>query len=189
LQYQFLMAEWIPDYIGKSMTSLTSQHSAYFWIETLGLTRHPEGGWFGETYRSAETISADALPERFRGARSLCTAIYFLLEQGEFSALHRINSDEIWHFYAGAPLMVQVITPDGDHQQILLGSTPDRGERLQAVVPAGCWFGAESCGGFSLVGCTVAPGFDFEDFEMARCAELSKEFPQYGALITRLTRG
>lgn len=163
-------------------------HSADYWIETLALSRHPEGGWFAETYRCAESVTAAALPERFHGPRSFCTAIYFLLERSDFSALHRIRSDEIWHFYAGAPLTVHVITPAGDQQEILLGRDPSRGHCLQAVVTAGSWFGAETHGAFSLAGCTVSPGFDFSDFEMAARERLSDLYPQHGPLIRRLTR-
>jgi len=166
---------------------LVQQHTAGFWIETLGLVRHPEGGWFGETYRSSESIPAHGLPERFSGPRSFGTAIYFLLERGQFSALHRIKSDEIWHFYGGAPLTVHLITPDGERLGLPLGSNAEQGERFQAVVPAGCWFGAETTGEYSLVGCTVAPGFDFCDFEMADREELSALFPLQADLISRLT--
>ena len=162
---------------------------AAYWINHLNLIKHPEGGWFSETYRATETIPVAALPERFDGPRSFCTAIHFLLEQGDLSALHRIKSDEIWHFYAGAPLTVRVITPAGELSEILLGGNPEMGERLQAVVSAGCWFGAESGGEFSLVGCTVAPGFDFSDFQMAERGGLTVLFPQHAALIRRMTRG
>lgn len=166
-------------------------YSASYRIEQLSLARHPEGGWFRETYRSTEFIPRGALPDRFDEQRSISTAIYFLLEEGEISALHRLKSDEIWHFYEGAPLAVQVIEPDGRHYTLLLGSDPDRGEQFQAVVPAGCWFGAElsGCGEYALVGCSVAPGFDYNDFEMACCEELTALFPQHEALIRRLTRG
>jgi predicted cupin superfamily sugar epimerase len=170
------------------MTHLHSPHDATFWIETLGLVRHPEGGWFRETYRSTETIAASALPERFRGERCFSTAIYFLLQRGDISALHRIHSDEIWHFHEGAALTVQLITPQGEWREILLGRNPSRGERFQGVVPAGCWFGAETLGDFSLVGCSVAPGFDFADFQMADRMELTGRYPQHAALIRRLTR-
>jgi uncharacterized protein len=166
-----------------------ARDTAAYWISRLELVRHPEGGWFRETYRAAETIPAVGLPERFNGPRSFCTAIHFLLEQGDFSAFHRIKSDEIWHFCEGTSLTVHVIHPDGVHEQILLGRDPGKGERFQAVVPAGCWFGAEPSGTFALVGCTVAPGFDFDDFEMARCAGLSALFPRHGDLIGRLTSG
>ncbi len=170
------------------MTNLHSPHDAPFWIETLGLVRHPEGGWFRETYRSGETIPAPALPERFPGARCFATAILFLLPRGEISALHRIQSDEIWHFHEGTPLTVHILYPDGRWEEMLLGRDPSRGERFQGVVPAGCWFGAEPRGDFSLVGCTVAPGFDFADFRMADRRELACRYPQHAALIRRLTR-
>ena len=166
-------------------------HSASYWVEQLALTRHPEGGWFRESYRSAELIPCSALPERFDEERSFSTAIYFLLEGGEISALHRLKSDEIWHFYEGASLVVQIIEPEGNHYTLQLGRDLDRGEQLQAVVPAGCWFGAEliGFGMYTLVGCCVAPGFDFNDFEMASGEELIALFPQHEALIRRMTRG
>jgi hypothetical protein len=166
-------------------------HSAAYWIEHLQLTRHPEGGWFRETYRAAEFIPEPGLPTRFQGSRPFSTAILFLLERGDVSALHRLKSDEVWHFHEGVPLAVQVLDPDGRHYTLLLGRNPEMGEQLQAVVPAGCWFGAEPAGSgaFSLVGCTVAPGFDFADFEMARRNELAALFPGHWGLIERLTRG
>ncbi|NVN90034.1 MAG: cupin domain-containing protein [Desulfuromonadales bacterium] len=170
------------------MPTHDSRHSATFWINTLGLIPHPEGGWFRETYRASESIPPAGLPDRFNGPRSLCTAIYFLLERGQFSALHRIRSDEIWHFHEGAPLIVSVLTPEGEQYDIPLGRDAKSGERFQAVVPAGCWFGAEPQGDFSLVGCTVAPGFDFNDFEMADRTDLTSRFPQHGTLIQHLTR-
>jgi predicted cupin superfamily sugar epimerase len=170
------------------MTTTPTRHDAAYWIAHLELVRHPEGGWFRETYRAPETIPASGLPTRFDGGRSLSTAIFFLLEQGDVSALHRLKSDEMWHFYEGAPLAVHVIAPDGAYREILLGRDAEQGEQLQAVVPAGCWFGAEPRGEFSLVGCTVAPGFDFNDFEMARRGDLALRFPGHGPLIVRLTR-
>lgn len=159
-------------------------------IEHLQLCRHPEGGWFRESYRSTETVPAEGLPDRFAGRRTFSTAIYFLLQRGDFSALHRIKSDEIWHFYAGDPLLVQVITPEGVHREIRLGADLSAGESFQASVPAGCWFGAELAGEgeFALVGCTVAPGFDFDDFEMGERRELSRMLPAQRELIERLTR-
>ena len=174
--------------MGHYMPTDQSQNTATYWINHLRLNRHPEGGWFAETYRATETIPADALPARFDGARSFCTAIHFLLEQGDFSALHRLKSDEMWHFYAGSPLTVHIITPAGELREIRLGRTPEQGECFQAVVPAGCWFGAVTTGKYSLVGCTVAPGFDFSDFEMAEQTTLTALFPQHAALITRMTR-
>jgi len=158
-------------------------------ISRLDLARHPEGGWYRETYRSPAVIPGDLLPERSAGDRSMCTAIYFLLERGDVSALHRIKSDEVWHFYAGASLTVHVITPGGEYYILRLGADMAAGELFQAVVPAGCWFGAEvpDNGAFSLVGCTVAPGFDFADFEMGNCDQLLQRFPAHAAIIRRLT--
>lgn len=158
------------------------------WIERLRLEKHPEGGWFRETYRSAESLPDVALPPRFTVTHPLSTAIYFLLRRGEFSALHRLKADEVWHFYAGSPLTLHVIAPDGALSEIALGCTAP----FQAVVPAGHWFGAtlegRSVDAFALVGCTVAPGFVFEDFELAGRADLIARFPQHRALIERLTR-
>lgn len=158
-------------------------------IKQLGLMRHPEGGWFKETYRSHEKIDASALPDRFNGARFVCTAIYYLLEQGDFSALHRIKSDEIWHFYTGVPLCIHVFEPDGRYRAVLIGADPAADQQFQFVVPAGCWFGAEPDGdGASLVGCTVAPGFDFADFELADQKELLLKYPEHSEVIRRLTK-
>jgi uncharacterized protein len=163
--------------------------TAGYLIEYLELVHHPEGGWFRESYRSQEQVQTDALPQRFGGERSFGTAIYFLLESGDISALHRIKSDEIWHFYAGVPLLIHLIFPDGGYQMVQLGADLTAGQQFQAVVPAGCWFGAELSGeGFALVGCTVAPGFDFTDFELARRTELQDVYPEHATLITRLTR-
>jgi len=164
-------------------TSLTTANE---WIERLGLAPHPEGGWFKEVYRSHERIAQDALPERFDGARSFSTAIYFLLNAGEVSRLHRIQQDEVWHFYDGNPLALHRIRPDGEHIQVQVGRSGDAWPL--AVVPAGDFFGAQVVGAdYSLVGCTVAPGFDFSDFEMPSRDELYQRFPQHGELIQALT--
>ena len=161
-------------------------NDAAHWIRTLGLQPHPEGGHFRETYRAAESIPASGLPARFGGARSFSTAIYFLLESGGFSALHRIKSDEAWHFHAGSPLEIFTIDPAGALRVLRLGDGA-----FQAVVPAGCWFGARVAapGSYALVGCTVAPGFDFADFEMGRRADLLRHYPQHRELILQLTHG
>lgn len=129
------------------------------------------------------------LPPRFPGARCLSTAIYFLLAGDERSLLHRIRSDEVWHFYDGAGLVLFVISPDGALRETRLGRDAGRGEVLQAIVPAGAWYGAAVTdpASYSLVGGTVAPGFDFADFELADRASLLREFPQHRAVIDRLT--
>ena len=164
--------------------------TAAYWIEKYHMQPHPEGGYFAETYRAAEQVPHAALPTRFGGNRSFSTAIYFLLESHHFSALHRIQADELWHFYAGDPLEVFVLDPiSGTLEIIRLGPDPEAGEVFQAVVPAGAWFGSRPTAGaaYSLVGCTVAPGFDFADFELAEREMLLAEFPQHEELITRLT--
>lgn len=160
------------------------------YIRSLGLQPHPEGGWFRETYRCGEAIARKALPGRYPGARSFATSIYFLLTSDTFSALHRLRSDEQWHFYTGSALTIHVIDPSGDYRAIRLGADVECGESFQAVVPAGCWFGAtvDEPDGFTLVGCTVAPGFDFSDFEMGRREELIQNHPGHRGLIERLTR-
>ena len=163
--------------------------TAHELITQLELVRHPEGGWFRETYRSGVSVPARALPQRFDGSRALSTAIYFLLEEQDISALHRIKSDEIWHFYAGSPLLLHVVFPDGRYRAQRLGPDYAAGDLYQAVVPAGCWFGAELAEGrFALLGCTVSPGFDFADFEMADRQTISDRYPQHAELIGRLTK-
>ncbi len=164
--------------------------NARFWIEKLGLEKHPEGGFFRETYRSAGNIPESVLPGDRPGARSFSTAIYYLLDGHDFSAFHRIRSDELWHFYAGSRLNIHVIDPQGDYQLIGLGDNPENGETFQAAVMAGCWFGAELADNqsFALVGCTVAPGFDYWDFEMADRTELLDRFPLHSEIINKLTR-
>ena len=157
-------------------------------IEGYKLQSHPEGGYYLETYRSAETIPADALPSRFSGRRSFSTAIYFLLEENQFSAFHRIKGDELWHFYTGIGLHIYVIHPDGRGEVLKLGKDITNGYSFQLIIPAGCWFASRPANenGFSFVGCTVAPGFDFTDFEMAEKEQLMKEYPQHKEWINGL---
>ena len=164
--------------------------NARYWIEKLQLDPHPEGGCFRQMYRSEVVISREALPAGFSGSRAASTAIYFLLDGKNFSAFHRLRSDEVWHFYAGEPLLVHVIDPGGEYFRIHLGHEPEAGQVLQAVVRAGCWFASHVADwkSFALVGCTVAPGFDFEDFEMGKREELAARYPQHRELIERLTR-
>ncbi|WP_078832507.1 cupin domain-containing protein [Sediminibacterium ginsengisoli] len=156
-------------------------------VETYSLLPHPEGGYYRETYRSEGTIPAEALPG-FNGSRHYATAIFFLLEQGNFSAFHRIRSDECWHFYAGQTMYVHVLHPSGQLETVLLGNDMQSGTRFQYTVPAGCWFASETAPGssFAFVGCTVSPGFDFADFELAHAAELAGIYPDHADLINRL---
>lgn len=159
-------------------------------IDQLQLQAHPEGGWYRRTYQSEEMISAAALPQRFNGSRNISTAIFYLIGKGSFSAFHRIKSDEVWHFYTGDALVLYIICPSGFLETIVLGNELEKGQVFQYVVPAGCWFAAEPAteSAFSLVGCTVAPGFDFDDFELAESITLEKAYPQYQELIKKLCR-
>ena len=162
--------------------------TARYYIEHLQLASHPEGGFYKETYRSEGTIAAACLPEEMVGDRSFSTAIYFLLREGDFSAFHKIKSDECWHFYEGGTLLIHVLHQNGDYNCTRLGRNIHEGEVFQFVVPAGAWFASEPAPNsfFSLVGCTVAPGFDFADFAMAKKENLLQQFPQHELLINRL---
>jgi len=126
-------------------------------IRELSMQPLPEGGWYVETFRDKAESEA----------RSVGTAIYFLLEQDQRSHWHRVDASEIWHFYAGAPLELATAGAKGDVMKLLLGKNILNGERPQAVVPAGFWQSAQSLGEWTLVGCTVAPGFEFSKFELA----------------------
>ncbi len=160
------------------------------YISHLHLDPHPEGGFYKETYRSGEAIAPAALPLRFSQKRYFSTAIYYLLQAGDFSAFHRIKSDECWHFYAGDTLLIHVIDENGHYSVGKLGAHPEKGEVFQFVVPATAWFAAELTAGslFVLAGCTVSPGFDFADFEMADKLSLLLSYPAYAGLINRLCK-
>lgn len=156
----------------------------------MQLTAHPEGGYFRETYRSNEILEIEQLPKRYQVAHSFSTAIYYLLKGNQFSAFHRLKSDEVWHFYTGSTLIIHIISERGEYSEIKLGANLDEGEVFQVVIPAGCWFGATVSDkeSFTLVGCTIAPGFDFSDFELGSCDELLKLFPQHRKIIEKLTK-
>ena len=156
-----------------------------YWIDNLGLLPHPEGGFYRETYRSNENVV-----NRNGEERSASTGIYFLINSENFSAFHKIESDEMWHFHHGSPLSVYIIRESGDLELIKIGDDLEKGEVLQAVVPAGVWFASrvDSEKSYSLVGCTVAPGFDFDDFVLAKRDELLEEFPNQEKIIRELTR-
>ena len=157
-------------------------------VASLGLVPHPEGGYYHQTYRAAETVRAEHLPERFGGDRPFSTAIYFLLKSGHPSHLHRLKADELWHFHEGSPLAIHLLDPEGAHRTIRLGPRLSEGETFQAAIPAGCWFGAEVAepDSYALVGCTVAPGFDFADFEMGERGALLAAYPEHREMIERL---
>ncbi len=162
---------------------------AAFWIEHLGLIQHPEGGFYKEIYRSEEIIDEKALPGRYEGLHNFGTSIYFLLEGQHFSAFHRIKSDEIWHFYEGVCINLYLLDSHGLKIQ-KMGVEPEMNNLRQLVIRKGTWFAAEvdNHQGFALVGCSVAPGFEFDDFELAEKQKLMNEYSQYKELIDRLCR-
>ena len=163
---------------------------ADYWIEKLQLDTHVEGGSYRELYRSTGTIAANALPASFTGSRNYCTGIYFLLTHLQFSAFHRIKSDELWHFYYGDALTIYEIDPQGMLIQHQLGTDIEKRQTFQCTIRAGNWFASKVAPGgeYALVGCTVAPGFDFADFELANREELAAIYPQHASLIRSLTR-
>ena len=158
-------------------------------INKLNLQPHPEGGYFRETFRSALSVQHPGLPASQHAARSAGTSIYFLFSSPDFSAFHRVATDETWHVYDGDPLELHLIHSDGRYELRLLTADLTRGEP-QTTVPAGCWQAARIAAGgaWALGGCTVAPGFDFADFEMPPAVVIVSEHPQHSALIYELTR-
>ena len=156
----------------------------------LGLVAHPEGGYYIETYKSTESIPSEALDSRYPGARATGTAIYYLLEPGTFSELHRLKSDEIFHFYLGDPVEQLQLWPDGSSRLVIIGSNLSHGHTPQLVVPKNVWQGARlvSGGSFALLGCTVAPAFEFEDYESGTRESLIRQYPSRQELISSLTR-
>lgn len=160
-------------------------------IRLLDLTPHPiEGGYFRETYRSDETIDSQSLPVRYGGKRNCATAIYYLLTPETYSRIHRISSDEVFHFYLGDSVQMIQLLAAGEARMITLGPDIEAGQVLQAVVPRGVWQGA--ClipgGRFALLGCTVAPGFDYADYEEGQADQLLEQYGQHHDLIRRLTK-
>lgn len=157
-------------------------------VNRFGLRPHPEGGYFREVYRSEGIIPQTDLPG-YPGDRNFCTSIYFLITSGNFSAFHRIRQDELWHFYSGTALHVHVIDPSGNYTCHTVGNKLDE-EEPQLVVKGGSWFASavRDDNAYAFVGCTVAPGFDFQDFELADREGLTKLFPQHAAVIERFTR-
>ncbi len=161
-------------------------------IRILGLQPHPsEGGYFRETYRSADAIGAGCLPARYPAGRAACTAIYYLITPSCCSRLHRLRTDEIFHFYAGDPALLLQLAPDGGGKAVIMGNNLQSGQLPQVVVPRGHWMGALLADGgtFALLGTTVAPGFSFDDYEAGDVAELSAKYSAFRELIMRLAQG
>ncbi len=164
-------------------------YSADILIEKFALVSHPEGGYYKETYRASGNISDSVFLEKYSGSRDFSTSIYFLLNAKDVSKFHRLKSDELWFFHLGSAVRIHVIGKNGEYHNILLGDDINAKENLQAVIPGGCWFGAEMVDktSFSFMSCVVSPGFDFNDFELATRKELISEYPQYSDIIKRLT--
>jgi uncharacterized protein len=148
-----------------------------------------EGGYFRETYRSADLLAAPSLPHRYGRDKSAGTAIYYLLSPDTFSAMHRLPTDEIFHFYLGDPVTMLQLGPDGG-KLVNIGNDIRAGQQPQVVVPRGIWQGSmlQPGGKVALMGTTMAPGFDFTDWEGCRCEELSRQYPAFAEMIRRLTR-
>jgi uncharacterized protein len=186
MNWQFVTC-WLP--VNKKCFSVNKfTMTAEEIVQHYQLLPHPEGGFYKQTYCSGEMIAVEALPAIFNGNRYISTAIYFLVLNGNFSAFHRLCSDEVWHFYSGECLCIHIIHANGIYELIRLGNNPLHNELFQAVVPAGCWFACETAGSYSFTGCTMAPGFDFADFELAVAEDLSAIYPAHATLINRLCR-
>lgn len=151
--------------------------SAKYWIDKLCLQKHQEGGYFREVFRSEMQFDVEG-----RGTRNAASSIYYLLEKGGFSAFHRVQSDELWHFYAGSPLAIHVID-SGKLGKVILSV-----DKMQTAIKAGCWFAASADKGYALVGCTVSPGFDYADWEIGKRKELVKAYPEYKKVIEKYSR-
>ncbi len=149
-----------------------------------------EGGYYAETYRSEDIVPASALPGRYDGPRSVGTAIYYLLEPGTFSEIHRVSSDEIFHFYMGHPVEMLQLWPDGSCKTVIIGTDLEQGMRPQVVVPHGVWQGSRlvAGGNMALLGCTVSPGFEYSDYESGQREALVRQYSGAKELICALTR-
>jgi hypothetical protein len=158
------------------------------YIKQLQLKKHPEGGYFKEVYRSGEIILPEHLPKRYKKSRNFSTSIYFLLEGKQFSSFHLLQSDELWHFYDGSAVLLYIINQKGKLSVKKLGR--DDGCEFQLTIEKQNWFAAEveDKKSFALFGCTVSPGFEFDDFELGKRQEIIKKFPHHKTLISRLTK-
>ncbi len=159
-------------------------------IMELELIPHPEGGYFKEIYRSDDFIKKNFLPERYSQKRVFSTSIYYLLSGNQVSHFHRLKSDETWHFYSGSPLIIHCLNENSTYSQIKIGLDFSQNIFPQFTIKRGTWFAAEVAdkNSFSLIGCTVAPGFEYDDFELAQRNQLSKLFPKFIEIVNRLTK-
>lgn len=168
---------------------MPEQASAQFWIDRLELEPHPEGGYFKEVYRADEQIARDALPDRYSGSRHFSTSIYYLLESSDISRFHILQTDELWHFYTGQTVTLHILDGKTGYSRLRLGNEPKRDTQFQVSIPRKTYFGASIDGvnGFALIGCTMAPAFHFEDFELVKRRVLLEKFPAQKNIIDKLT--
>lgn len=163
-------------------------YTADYFVKSLNMIAHPEGGFYKEIYMSEENITAKELKVDFEGSRILWTSIYFLLRDGEVSNFHRLKSDEMWYYHSGSPLTIYMISPEGKLITEQLGLNVENGEKPQVLVPKDYIFGsAMNNEGYALVGCMVSPGFEFRDFELFKRSFLLEKYPQYEDIILKLT--
>ncbi|AFH49626.1 Hypothetical protein IALB_1920 [Ignavibacterium album JCM 16511] len=160
---------------------------ARYYIDKLGLQKHPEGGYYREIYRAGEMFFTETIPAKKLNKKNISTSIYFLLSGRDKSLFHRLKSDEIWHFYDGCDVVLYMIDENGKLNKVQLGKGS---EEFQFVIPKNHWFAAELVdkNSFALVGCTVSPGFDFKDFELAERDKLVNKFPEHEKLIKKFTK-
>lgn len=159
-------------------------------IESLNLSAHPEGGFFSEIYRSYEKLSNKTLPDRYSSPRTFSTSIYYMLVENQISHFHRLKSDETWHYYTGSQIIIHCLESDWKYNQVKIGCDFDNGIFPQFTIRKGTWFAAEieDKNSYSLVGCTVAPGFEYDDFELGDRNSLINQFPLCKEIITRFTK-
>lgn len=162
---------------------------AKYYIQNLKLIPHPEGGYYKEIYRSDEKIQECALPSRYNSSRNFATIIYYLLERDQKSNFHKLLSNEAWHHIEGCSVIIHCISESGKYDKLFLGKDIDKNQRPQLVVPKDTWFAAEleDKSQFALVGCSVFPGFEFDDFELATYSELIAVSPMNKNLIRQFT--
>ncbi len=165
-----------------------SGYSADFWIDHLQLKPHPEGGYFTEIYRDAEEYPAAVLPARYDSKRNVSTSIYYLLKSENISRLHKLHSNEIWHFYTGSTLHLHLLHEKNSYTKIKLGPHAESDEQFQVVIPKYTYFGANlpEPDTYALVGCTMAPGFEYDDFTLGEKSELIEMFPDHTRIIHQL---
>jgi predicted cupin superfamily sugar epimerase len=162
-------------------------YTAEYWIQHLNLKPHPEGGFFNEVFRSNINIPKDQLPIGYQSSRRVATSIYFLLRSNDISKMHRLRSDELWFYHFGSSAKIIYIDPEGNKHKCFLGSNHEKAEQFYVHIPAGNIFAAEvnHLNSYCLMSCVVAPGFEFEDFELFPKEDLKQAFPKHSDLFDK----